>query len=154
MKPASLAHFYFCCSAQFCCALQQKRDSWGGEAAAQPTKLEETPMRPTEHLCLPYQQAIELIGKRWTGVIIMVLLDGPRRFNEIAERLEGASDRMLSERLKELEATAILERCVYPETPVRIEYRLTEKGKALAPVIEAIEQWGHEWLKLDSGPVA
>src|SRR5262245_26973785 len=73
-------------------------------------------MDATEHLCRPYQQAIELIGKRWTGVIIMVLLDGPRRFNEIAERLEGASDRMLSERLKELEATAILERHVYPET--------------------------------------
>jgi len=111
-------------------------------------------MRSTEHLCLPYQQAIELIGKRWTGVIIMVLLNGPRRFNEIAEQLEGASDRMLSERLKELEATGILERRVYPETPVRIEYRLTEKGKALAPVIEAIQQWGHEWIKADPAPVA
>jgi DNA-binding HxlR family transcriptional regulator len=103
-------------------------------------------MSDTESLCRPYQQAIELIGKRWTGVVIMVLLNGPRRFNEIAEQLGGASDRMLSERLKELEAKGILERCVYPETPVRIEYRLTEKGKALAPVIEAIEQWGHAWL--------
>jgi len=61
---------------------------------------------------------------------------------------------MLSERLKELEATGILERCVYPETPVRIEYRLTEKGKALGPVIEAIRQWGHEWIRVDSAPVA
>ena len=111
-------------------------------------------MRATEHLCLPYQQAIELIGKRWTGVIIMVLLEGPRRFNEIAERLEGASDRMLSERLKELESTGILERCVYPETPVRIEYRLTEKGKALAPVIDAIQKWGHDWITMDSAPAA
>jgi DNA-binding HxlR family transcriptional regulator len=101
----------------------------------------------TEQQCQPYQHAIELIGKRWTGVIIMVLLDGPRRFNEIAERLEGASDRMLSERLKELEATGILDRRVYPETPVRIEYCLTEKGKALAPVIEAIQQWCYEWIK-------
>jgi DNA-binding HxlR family transcriptional regulator len=96
--------------------------------------------------CKPYQEAIELIGKRWTGVIIMVLLDGPRRFNEIAERLGGASDRMLSERLKELEVTGILERCVYPETPVRIEYRLTEKGKTLAPVLEAIEHWAQAWV--------
>src|SRR5690606_17350894 len=100
----------------------------------------------TEQQCQPYQQAIELIGKRWTGVVIMVLLEGPQRFSEIAERLEGASDRMLSERLKELEAKGILERCVYPETPVRIEYRLTEKGRALAPVIDAIQQWGQEWL--------
>lgn len=103
-------------------------------------------MRHSEHECRPYQQAIELIGKRWTGVIIMALLDGPRRFSEIAEWLDGASDRMLSERLKELEATGLLERCVYPETPVRIEYRLTEKGKALTPVIDAIQQWGSEWL--------
>src|SRR3712207_2942926 len=101
-------------------------------------------MNHSEHQCRPYQQAIELIGKRWTGVVIKVLLDGPRRFNEIAERLEGASDRMLSERLKELEATGILERCVYPETPVRIEYRLTAKGKALSPVIDAIQEWGQE----------
>jgi DNA-binding HxlR family transcriptional regulator len=103
-------------------------------------------MRHTELQCRPYQQAIELIGRRWTGVIILVLLDGPRRFNEIAERVEGASDRMLSERLKELEATGILERCVYPETPVRIEYRLTEKGKALAPVLDAIQRWGQQWI--------
>lgn len=111
-------------------------------------------MRHSEQRCRPYQQAIELIGKRWTGVVIMALLTGPRRFNEIAEQLGGASDRMLSERLKELEATGILERCVYPETPVRIEYRLTEKGRALAPVIEAIQQWGHDWLALSSAPLS
>jgi DNA-binding HxlR family transcriptional regulator len=103
-------------------------------------------MKHSEQQCRPYQQAIELIGKRWTGVVIMALLDGPRRFNEIAERLEGASDRMLSERLKELETTGLVERCVYPETPVRIEYRLTEKGKALTPVLDAIQQWGYDWL--------
>lgn len=107
-------------------------------------------MRHSEQQCQPYQQAIELIGKRWTGVIIMVLLEGPQRFNEIAERLEGASDRMVSERLKELETTGLLERCVYPETPVRIEYRLTEKGKSLTPVLEAIRQWGYEWLTMSS----
>lgn len=103
-------------------------------------------MKYSEHQCQSYQQAIELIGKRWTGMIIMVLLEGPQRFNEIAEQVGGASDRMLSERLKELEATGLLERCVYPETPVRIEYRLTEKGKALMPVLDAIHQWSKEWL--------
>ncbi len=103
-------------------------------------------MRYSEHLCLSYQRALELLGKRWTGLIIMVLLAGPRRFNEIAEQLAVASDRMVSERLKELEAAGVIERWVYPETPVRIEYRLTEKGQALAPVIEAIQQWGQTWL--------
>jgi DNA-binding HxlR family transcriptional regulator len=87
-------------------------------------------------------------------MIIMVLLDRPLRFNEIAERLGGASDRMLSERLKELEATGILERRVYTDTPVRVEYRLTEKGKALAPVIEAIQQWGQEWITAEQASVA
>jgi DNA-binding HxlR family transcriptional regulator len=103
-------------------------------------------MRYSEHLCLRYQQAIELLGKRWTGLILLVLLEGPLRFNELAERLAVVSDRMLSERLKELEAEDVVLRRVYPATPVRIEYSLTEKGRALAPVIEALQQWSHEWI--------
>jgi DNA-binding HxlR family transcriptional regulator len=103
-------------------------------------------MRYSEQLCLQYQQAVEIISKRWIGLILMVLMPGPRRFNEIADQLEVVSDRMLSERLKELEAEGVIERRVYPETPVRIEYSLTEKGRALEPVIAAIGQWGHQWL--------
>jgi DNA-binding HxlR family transcriptional regulator len=104
-------------------------------------------MRYSEQLCPRYQQAIELLGKRWTGLILMVLLDRPLRFNEMAEQLEVVSDRMLSERLKELEAEGVVERCVYPETPVRIEYRLSEKGRALAPVIAAIQEWSDRWIE-------
>jgi DNA-binding HxlR family transcriptional regulator len=104
-------------------------------------------MRYSEHLCPRYQQAIELLGKRWTGLILLVLLEGPLRFNGLAERLAVVSDRMLSERLKELEAEEVVLRCVYPETPVRIEYSLTEKGRALAPVLEAIQRWSHEWIE-------
>ncbi len=98
-----------------------------------------------EQGCQQYQHAIELIGKRWTGLVIMVLLDGPQRFGAIAEQLGGVSDRMLSERLKELESEGMIERRVYADTPVRIEYRLTPKGAALAPVIEAVQQWSRAW---------
>jgi DNA-binding HxlR family transcriptional regulator len=104
-------------------------------------------MRYSENLCPRYQQAIELLGKRWTGLILLVLLAGPLRFNEIAEQLEVVSDRMLSERLKELEAEEVITRRVYPDAPVRVEYSLTEKGMALAPVIEAIQQWSHHWIQ-------
>jgi DNA-binding HxlR family transcriptional regulator len=103
-------------------------------------------MNHNESFCPRYQRAVEILGKRWTGLIIKVLLDGPQRFNEIADQIQSVSDRMLSERLKELEAEGVLNRRVYPETPVRIEYRLTEKGQDLAPVIAAIADWGHRWL--------
>jgi len=103
-------------------------------------------MRYSEQFCPSYQHAVEILGKRWTGLILKVLLAGPQRFNEIAEQIEGVSDRMLSERLKELEAEDIIERRVYPETPVRIEYRLTEKGQALEPVLAAIADWSHQWI--------
>jgi DNA-binding HxlR family transcriptional regulator len=113
--------------------------------AAQPARG--TIMRYSEQLCPRYQQAIELLGKRWTGLILMVLMARPLRFNEIAEQLEVVSDRMLSERLKELEIEGVIARRVYPETPVRVEYSLTEKGLALEPVIAAIGKWSHDWIE-------
>lgn len=96
--------------------------------------------------CPYYHQAVELIGRRWTGAIVLALFDGPRRFSDITATVPGLSDRLLSERLKELEHCGIIERTVYAETPVRIEYRLTEKGAALHPAIEAISAWAHDWL--------
>ena len=104
-------------------------------------------MRYSEQFCPSYQQAVELLGKRWTGLILKVLLAGPQRFSEIADQIEGVSDRMLSERLKEFEAEGVIERRVYAETPVRIEYRLTEKGQALDSVLEAIATWSHQWVE-------
>ncbi len=103
-------------------------------------------MRYSEQICVRYQHAIEILGKRWTGLILKVLMNGPLRFHELATRLQVVSDRMLSERLKELEAEGVIERRVFPETPVRVEYRLTDKGRALAPVIDAIEAWSHDWM--------
>ncbi|NEW04543.1 helix-turn-helix transcriptional regulator [Paenibacillus sp. SYP-B3998] len=92
-------------------------------------------------LCPKFENAFELLGKRWTGLIITVLLSGPKRFKDISELIPSMSDRMLSERFKELEAAGIILRHVYPETPVRIEYELTAKGKGLKPVMEELQKW-------------
>jgi DNA-binding HxlR family transcriptional regulator len=75
------------------------------------------------------------------------LLQGASRFTDIVHGVPGLSDRLLSERLKELEAEAIVSRIVHPDTPVRIEYQLTEKGKALFGVVEAVQEWASEWLE-------
>jgi DNA-binding HxlR family transcriptional regulator len=95
--------------------------------------------------CVRYTQSVEIIGRRWTGAILRALLAGLTRFNQISQTVPGLSDRLLSERLRELEAEGIVQRCVTPSTPVRIDYRLTEKGEALMPVIAAIADWAERW---------
>ena len=99
----------------------------------------------SEEICPRYQRAVEILGKRWTGLIIRVLLPGPRRFGEMAGAIDGMSDRLLSERLKELESCDIVVRRVFAETPVRIEYCLTDKGHELEHVVEAIQRWADCW---------
>ncbi len=98
------------------------------------------------HICPRYEAAAELLGKRWTGLILRVLMDGPKRFCELSGALENLSERMLSERLKELEAHAIVQRRVQATTPVQVDYRLTEKGQALSGVVNAIGQWAETWV--------
>ena len=100
-----------------------------------------------EECCALYHQAIELIGKRWSGAILSVLLDGPLRFSEIRALVPEISDRLLSERLKELEAEGVVERQVLDEQPVGVEYRLTPKGEALEPAVAALKQWARDWLR-------
>lgn len=97
-------------------------------------------------MCPRYERAIQLLGKRWTGLLLDALLRGPQRFCELTSAVEGLSDRVLSDRLRELEVEGIVERIVYPHIPVRVEYQLTEKGKALAPVVDAIHTWAEEWV--------
>lgn len=99
-----------------------------------------------EHVCPRFHRAIELVGKRWTGAVIRTLMNGPGRFSEILERVPDLHDRLLSERLKELEVEGLVERRVYPETPVRIEYELTEKGRDLEAVVSEVERWAHRWI--------
>ncbi|UOF92545.1 helix-turn-helix transcriptional regulator [Fodinisporobacter ferrooxydans] len=99
------------------------------------------------HLCPKFESAFELLGKRWTGLIIRSLLDGPRRFKDISGMIPSLSDRMLTERFRELEEAGIIVRTVYPETPVRIEYQLTDKGKSLKPAMDKIQEWAEVWMK-------
>src|SRR4051794_39677499 len=96
-------------------------------------------------LCTPFHHAIELIGRRWTGAIISLLLQSRCRFATLRDAIPEITDRMLSERLQELESEGIVERTVIPETPVRVEYSLTRKGRALAAAVEAISDWAHKW---------
>lgn len=98
-------------------------------------------------LCPRYEGAIEILGKRWTGLILRTLCDGPKRFNQLQEIIPGISAKVLVERMKELEDTKIVKRTVYPETPIRIEYSLTKKGKDLEPVLDEIQKWANKWVK-------
>jgi DNA-binding HxlR family transcriptional regulator len=106
-----------------------------------------TEFAETEAFCPYYSKAMELIGRRWTGAILRAISSGLTRFSDIAAVIPGLSDRMLSERLKELEAEGIVVRTVIPETPVRVEYRLTEKGRALGEVMASVSRWAHDWLE-------
>ena len=114
--------------------------------AEQATAEDHTVAERRESCCSAYHAAIELIGKRWTGAILFVLLDGPLRFSEVKVLVPDLSDRLLSERLKELEGEGIVERRASEDVPVRIEYALTEKGRALEPAVRSLKAWARSWL--------
>ena len=101
--------------------------------------------RHVPQLCANFHRASELIGRRWSGAIIYVLLKSRCRFATLRDAIPEITDRMLSDRLQELELEGIVERTVIPETPVRVEYALTRKGRALATAIDAIVEWAHKW---------
>jgi DNA-binding HxlR family transcriptional regulator len=111
-------------------------------------------VKATPELCLPFHRAIELIGRRWTGAIIFVLLKARCRFATLRDAIPDITDRMLSDRLQELEEEGIIERTVVPETPVRVEYALTRKGRALGSAINAITEWAHKWAEADDSRAA
>ncbi|HEY8552424.1 MAG TPA: helix-turn-helix domain-containing protein [Thermaerobacter sp.] len=96
-------------------------------------------------VCPRYEQAVQILGKKWTGLILRVLMTGKKRFCDFKASLPEMSDRILSERLKELEEAGILTRHVHDTRPVLIEYELTEKGRALEPVVAAIQAWADRW---------
>lgn len=97
------------------------------------------------HMCPKFENAFEILGKRWTGLIIKTLMDGQKRYTEIVDAIPNMSSRMLTERFRELENLGIVVRKVYPETPVRIEYELTDKGKDLEKVMIEIQHWAEKW---------
>jgi DNA-binding HxlR family transcriptional regulator len=114
--------------------------------AKQVPGAEEQGVTGRNECCALYHRAVELIGKRWTGAILLVLLDGPLRFSEIRHLVPDLSDRLLSERLKELEAEGMVERRVMDGSPVRVEYGLTGKGMAIEPAVRALKSWANSWL--------
>jgi DNA-binding HxlR family transcriptional regulator len=97
-------------------------------------------------LCVRFHQAVELIGRRWSGAVIQLLMQHRLRYAELRAAIPDISDRMLSERLRELEAAGIVVRTVLPDPPVRVEYDLTEKGRALKPALNAIGEWAERWV--------
>lgn len=103
--------------------------------------------RRDAHCCPHLHEAVELIGKRWSGAIIVVLIEGgPMRFSAIAQAIPQLSDRLLSERMKELEVRGIVERRVRHDAPGKVEYALTEMGQELAPTLQQLKGWSHRWL--------
>ncbi|MEP6916001.1 MAG: helix-turn-helix domain-containing protein [Acidobacteriota bacterium] len=106
-------------------------------------------MAHTLALCGRFHSAVELIGRRWSGAVIHLLLKAPSRYAELRAAIPEITDRMLSERLKELEEEGIVARTVIPETPVRVEYALTAKGRALGPALGALGEWAERWVTLE-----
>ena len=104
--------------------------------------------RSVPQLCTRFHYASELIGRRWNGAIIFVLLKQTCRFAWLRDNIPGITDRMLSERLQELESEGVVERVVIPETPVRVEYSLTKKGRALAEAIDSIANWAERYIPM------
>jgi DNA-binding HxlR family transcriptional regulator len=101
-------------------------------------------------VCPHFHAAIELIGKRWTGAIVSALTEGPLRFGELAKAVPGLSDRLLSQRLRELEEEGLVEREVEAGTPVRVTYSLTEVGRELRPAIAELKVWANRWRRATS----
>ncbi|MFC4909725.1 winged helix-turn-helix transcriptional regulator [Actinomadura gamaensis] len=108
-----------------------------------------------EHLrpyCPYYAAAMDMLGRRWAATVLRALLGGAVRFSDIAAAVPDMTHKLLSQRLKDLEADGLIERSVHPTTPVRIDYRLTEKGAALGQVLLALNQWALEWIELPGEP--
>src|SRR4051812_6572313 len=105
-------------------------------------------------LCARFHKAIELVGRRWSGAVIQMLFRKPARFAELRDCIPDITDRMLSERLQELEEEGLVLRTVIPDTPVRVEYQLTPKGRALEPALGAIGKWAEHWLPEAAGNAA
>lgn len=104
--------------------------------------------------CARFHYAVELVGRRWNGAILAALYAGRTRYSDVRDTVPGLSDHLLSQRLRELEATGLLERHVTPSTPVQIRYELTAMGRALGPVIDAISTWADQWVPDDVDAVA
>ena len=101
--------------------------------------------------CPRFHRAVELVGRRWTGAIIRALLDGPRRFNELSSTVPGLSDRLLAQRLAELEKEGVVKRTVENGPPVRVAYALTQAGLDLDRAMCELGSWAERWVPRERG---
>ncbi len=106
------------------------------------------------NLCPRFHRAVELIGRRWTGAIVRVLMRGPRRFNELLGAIPGISDRLLTERLRELESSGIVRREVRDAPAMRVYYELTESGRELQEPLDALGRWAERWIPAEASEPA
>src|ERR1700722_10557814 len=112
-----------------------------------PAQQQAPPEGQSRGNCCPlYHEAVELVGRRWTGAILRVLMDGPLRFSEIASAIPELSDRLLSERMKELESRGMVQRTVIPGPPLRVQYELSIMGSELEPALTELQHWARRWL--------
>jgi DNA-binding HxlR family transcriptional regulator len=98
-------------------------------------------------VCPHFHEAVELVGRRWTGAILFSLIDGPLYFRELRAAVPGVSDRLLSQRLRELEAEGLVERFVHEGSPARVSYCLSESGEALKPALGELYAWAQSHLR-------
>jgi len=106
-------------------------------------------MSEVRRVCERFHTAIELIGTRWSGAILRVIITGQHRYAHIKAAIPGLSDTMLAQRLRSMEAEGLIERRVLPTSPVQVEYHLTEMGRELEPVLGAVIAWSHKWIPLN-----
>ena len=98
----------------------------------------------------PIEVTLDVIGGKWKGMVLHRLLQGTARFNELRRVIPGATQRMLTLQLRELERDGVISRTVHPEVPPRVEYRLTDFGRSLAPILEMMDRWGTRYQKTTS----
>lgn len=108
-------------------------------------------MSEVHKVCVRYHTAIELIGAKWAGAVLRALFTGSHRFADIKTAIPHVSDTMLTQRLRDLERAGLVARIVVPSSPVHVEYELTEAGRELEPVLDAVIAWSHRWVPLPSG---
>lgn len=119
---------------------------WGMAAVSDPESTVTEVVHDPAVVCALYHQAIELIGKRWTGAIVSLLFRGPLRFHVLVAAVPGMSERLCADRLRELEEAGLVTRRVLPGPPVGVEYALTEAGRDLQESLGALGRWAHRWL--------
>ena len=115
------------------------------KGAVQSSRMQAMTEAEPAPVCPDFHQAVELVGKRWTGAILFTLCERELYFAELAHAVPGVSDRLLSSRLRELEEEGLVARSVHPGAPARVSYALTDKGRDLEPAILEIHGWAKRW---------